>query len=71
MSPKEKAVELVGKMNYSHPEHEMYVAKECATICVDEMISAFEQLSISESGSIHIDFGHGYWRQVKTEIQNL
>ena len=46
-------------------------AKQCALICCEEIISAFKQLSIEESGRVPIDFGHGYWEQVKQEIIKL
>jgi len=46
-------------------------AKQCALIAVDELIKAFIQLSIEESGTTKIDFGHGYWQEVRNEIEKL
>lgn len=44
---------------------------KCALITVEELIKAFKQLSVEESGRVHIDFGHGYWEEVKEEINKL
>jgi len=49
----------------------IYNAKQCALITVNELIEAFKQLSIEESGRVNIDFGHGYWEQVKDELKSL
>jgi len=38
MTPKEKAIELVQKFNYDNKHFLMYDAKQCALICVDEML---------------------------------
>jgi len=68
MTPKEKAKELFDKMNFSHPEHEKYVAKECALIAVDEIIQAidFDWMEVQ-----NLDREHNYWQQVKAEIELL
>lgn len=42
----------------------------CAIIAVEELIEAFIQLSIEESGRVNIDFGHGYWQDVLTELKS-
>ena len=79
MKPKEKAIELVEKFipdakywdcYFDEPLTENH-AKNCALICVDELIKAFEQLSIEDSGGINRDFGHSYWYDVKKEIEKL
>ncbi len=72
MTTKEKAKELIEKFRYndSIPQSRMeeYKAKQCAIICVDEIIQQFkEELSANVTGHYKID----YWQQVKTEIQSL
>ena len=71
MSEKEKAKELVSKMNYSHPEHELFVAKECAIIAVDEILSNIDATILYHPESNAIPINKEYWQEVKTEIQNL
>jgi hypothetical protein len=76
---KEKALEIANKMyegnvfNKTKAEHlaELENAKRRALIVVDELINYFRQLSIEESGRVHIDFGHVFWENVKEEIPNL
>jgi hypothetical protein len=64
MTPKEKAKDLVDKMNYSHPEFEMYIAKQCALTAVDEILSVIDRdMNYQNSYSFYLD--------VKQEIQNL
>jgi hypothetical protein len=96
MSSKEKAVELVEKFKNKlleglvftddfNPELErkwFNRAKECAIICVNEIIELFE-ISFGYTGVMYDDFETGmitmndktlpetYWQSVKTEIQNL
>ena len=65
MTPEQKAKELVEKMNYSHPEHEGYVAKQCALIAVDEIIKS------SPNKPIETPFTIEYWKNVKKEINKL
>jgi len=38
MTQKEKAIELVQKFNYDNKHFLMYDVKQCALICVDEML---------------------------------
>ena len=45
--------------------------KECALKVADELIEAFKQLSIQESGKEHIDFVHSDWQRVKIKIEKL
>lgn len=74
MTPKEKAIDLVEKFkddNYHFESDILDNAKSCAIIAVDGLIEAFENLSIAESGTVNIDFGHGYWMEVKNEIEKL
>jgi len=75
ITPKEKADQLVQTfgcfMYSSQPELSFERSKKCVLIAVDELIAAFRQLSIEESGRVEIDFGHGFWELVKIEIQKL
>ena len=82
MIPKQKAIQLYNKFNKeiteSSSSYEYEKIKEvspqiigCCLVAVDELINAFKELSIEESGRIHIDFGHGFWIEVKNEIKIL
>jgi hypothetical protein len=64
MTPKEKAEALVDKMlnNQSFSE-DIYDAKQCALIAVDEII---EQCKDANFGGFGL-----YWQEVKQEIINL
>jgi hypothetical protein len=67
MTPKEKAIELVGKMKY--PMNGVYVishiANELARIAVDEVIEALHEHHWQNRLIIN------YWEEVKHEINNL
>lgn len=64
MTPKEKAKELVDKMlNQQSYSEELYDAKQCALIAVDELIQWFTGSGIVGSSA--------YWKEVKQEIKNL
>lgn len=82
MTPEEKAKELVEK--FSKPIKCKVTLKvslpismhreqviECAIITVNELVEAFMELSRQESGTTHIDFGHGYWQQVKQHLTEM
>jgi hypothetical protein len=66
MTPQEKAAELLNKMfdylNF-HTDADVYYAKKCALIAVDEII---EELIVT-------DFANRfpYWIEVKQEIEKL
>jgi hypothetical protein len=60
MTPKEKAKELINKFNIPHPFQKL--AKQCALICVDEILNEYWS---------HDTKRRDWWRQVKTEIENL
>ena len=64
MTPKEKAKDLVDKMNYSHPEFEMYIAKQCALTAVDEIMKLDV---VWYQGSRTYEF----YEEVKQEIEKL
>ncbi len=61
MTPKEKAKEIVYKF-YDEIKY-MERAKQCAMITVDEIWAALESEKVFEQ--------HGYWQEVKKEIENL
>jgi hypothetical protein len=70
MTPKEKATELFEKMlstdkvdNYSFVSNN--VAKQCALICVDEIIK-----EVTPKVSIYT-YKLQYWQEVKQNIENL
>jgi len=70
---KEKAIEIINDFafvcrdNGNYPE----VAKQCALICVNEIISELNNISIGESGTTDIDYGQSDWIEVKQEIEKL
>ena len=70
-SPKEKAKELVSKMvdTYSVTSDFCYdsTAKQCAIIAVDEILTNINE---TFQGFLDADL-ISYWKQVKTEIENL
>jgi hypothetical protein len=69
MTAKEKAEELVRRFTFQRDEHEMYVAKQCALIAVDELINSTlpscEWCGIINNNTIE------YWEEVKQEIEKL
>lgn len=87
MSPKEKAIELVDMMyNTEHcgiehfpnkkycdcSEINLYQAKQCALIAVDEIFKSNPIIPLQlmlESEAL--DAAREYWQQVKTEIEKL
>jgi hypothetical protein len=96
ISAKEKAIQLVDKfMNYAHGTEvdsnngEAYTdeslwkksAKQCAIICVDEILDSYPHtFDLSEyttkEGLVHISIENvrsnmGYWQEVKNEIEKL
>ena len=75
MTPKEKAQELISKFLIYHLSYndQLYCAKECALIVVDEILSEIRQ-------GMRLDWIHErdegqdyivYWAKVKSEITNL
>jgi hypothetical protein len=66
MTAKEKANELVDKMlNQQSYSEDLYDAKQCALVAVDEILNDCDASSPFEVD--RIDF----WQQVKTEIEKL
>ena len=72
MNPKEKAKELYNKhyyiikglLNYPNGTTK-YKAKQCALLCVDELIELYE-FEVPHRG-----FKISYWDEVKQEIEKL
>jgi len=62
MTPKEKALEIIGKFYYTGIDE--YSCKQCALIAVDELLKnnkiLFEDVLNDQ-----------YWQEVKQEIENL
>lgn len=79
MTPKEKASELFEKIRMGiwkngNPHHINDHAKECALICVEELIlSTHSYRWHQELGwdEISDEFTQNYWGKVKEEIQKL
>ena len=76
MTPKEKAEELVRKMQqfyfsdmYGSHMVKYEEAKQCALICVEEIIK--NQNHLSNFIDWEIDEQHEYWQQVKQDIEKL
>lgn len=82
MTPKEKAEELLEKMNVIHhlkgnglpvSMHKSQI-KQCALIAVDEVINEYES-NICNSGYDYDferwDMQRDYWKEVKQEIEKL
>lgn len=79
MTPKEKAKELVEKFRVitidkalrscnTTSEAMERTAKECALICVDEILKIFKA---RQGGRINNEIGfESYWQEVKQEITN-
>ena len=72
MTPKEKAENLVDKFKNAPSnieKTEWYIsekyAKQCALICVDEILNAPE---IGDGG---LDMYEPYWKEVKQEIEKI
>ena len=68
MSPKEKAEELVTKMyvnQWRNNTMEYKTAKQYALIAVNEIIKAMRK------GIPEIDYGTGYWSDVRKQIEKL
>jgi hypothetical protein len=67
MTPKEKAEELVNKYLLATPiPFHIEDAKQCALICVDEILQEIENI---DDGQTFIPYE--YWGQVKKEIELL
>lgn len=77
MTPKEKAKELVNKYfleiegadtyAFNLPSMNLFIAKKCALIAVDEIKEVVRELCNEETIGIHMI----YWEKVKQEIEKL
>jgi len=66
MRPSEKAKELTDKyMNADYTDIGIHGAKQCALICVDEILN--DNPNIYDSDRLN----HNYWKNVKKEISLL
>ena len=75
MTPKEKAKDLVDKFlpeirgadryNYNLESMNVFIAKQCALIAVDEIINSRPAITDSQ-----IEY-QNYWQEVKSEIEKL
>ena len=77
MTPKEKAKELVSKMKeqffMEHDNVKILKAKQCALICVDEIIksSPTEPTDDRYNADDSIFFAKEYWQEAKQELEKL
>ena len=78
MNPKEKAIELIDRYLLVDREKEwqdklnLFEAKQCAFIAVDEIISAKPCVDFWDfSREVTIGLNIEYWQQVKQEIEKL
>jgi hypothetical protein len=81
LEPKEKAKELVSKFIPYNQEYQegtdmifsddLDGAKQCALICVDEIISAFNFPKYNGDPETKINGDEIYWIDVKQEINKL
>ena len=68
MTPKEKAKELVGQFSWIDCSSD---AKQCALICVDEIISIPSIQAAYAQGYSNSKSTESYWREVKQELLKL
>ena len=73
MNPKEKAKELVDKFKLStgaNTKINIYVAKQCALIAVDEIDDIYQKLTPKDDPYCFL-LELEYWQEVKKQIQKL
>jgi len=68
MEAKEKAKQLLNKMHKNLYSDGIYDAKQCALICVDELINSTQPKS---SMFRYNEYCFEYWEEVKQEIEKL
>jgi len=70
-----KTREIVVKMQFQNPPLMFDVAKQCALICVDEIIENNKSFLRTPDSSLHndnaLDIDLSYWHSVKNEIEKL
>lgn len=64
MKPEEKAKQLVDKLQDECVGMEIYWAKQCALLCVDEILQEFENVMTPNPFKM-------YWNEVKKEIKRM
>ena len=73
MEPKEKAKKLYSKfLNYSEGSNEDWNTKQCALICIEEIISQWEYIDTylaDLNGELNPNLK--YWYNVKEELEKL
>jgi len=73
MTPKEKAIELVDKFKLNtgaNTKINIYVAKQCALIAVDEIDDIYQKLTPKDDPYYFL-LELEYWQEVKNEIDKL
>jgi len=68
MTPKEKAIDLIYKYDFTSCMSEEQV-KQCALICVDEILNQYNNCKFDYK--ILYEQESEYWQEVKTEINKL
>lgn len=82
MTPKEKSQQLIKNYKDQNYDFESFDgserdanAKQCALICVDEIIESYPTSvkTFNSSKGLHVihEDNRKYWQEVRTEIQNL
>jgi len=76
MTPKEKAAELFNKMLDKAYEvdclgGEYMIAKRCAIVAVDELLTQLVDDDLYIEGETNINYVIEYWGKVKQEIEKL
>ena len=64
MDSKQKAKDLVEKFNYDNKHFLMLDGKQCALICVEEILQEFENVMTPNPFK-------QYWQEVKKEIKKI
>jgi len=68
MNPIDKAKELIIMMQFSKPPLQFDKAKQCAKICVDEILKALTCYDSNTEEYIKEEFGKDYF---SAEVQNM
>ena len=70
MTPKDKAEELLERFNL--PTGLMSIErKQCALICVDEIIKELDEMERLDRGGVNGCYGQDDWNEVKEEINKM
>jgi hypothetical protein len=71
MTPKQKALELVGKMQCNFTPLSIVNAKQCALIAVDEILNSVPSRRYWDTYDDETPSAIIYWQEVKQEIEKL